>query len=340
VKVYTPIVPKDGDKLSLNGVLWQETGVNGAWHCFAGQYGEFILTGDSLAKLKDNAALTKGLVIVQGIFRKGAGGANAPLGTLAITGDIQGLGMFPLPCTVQKRKLPGGDVWTASGLYAGDDYVLAGEKVKELDAMPDVANRQIFIMGKYARQQEKLPQYGHGYLTVENYSFPQTTAEQAATQDKLRPTLCVVEDNNLYALRNGVIARFNCTVSNPVQVHDLLPDASKIPGAEQIPDQVRAAMNSERPLREATPLAFRLGKELAVFIPGAGYYRLDSTTLQQKATLGQERYPFAIQARNTLQNGQLLFVVNGKTLLALNIADGSILGKVELPKQMVESLFQ
>ena len=146
---YTPRVPKDGEKLSLNAVLWQETGAAGAsWHCFSGQFGEFILSGDRLAKIKENTGLTQGMVTVQGVFHKGDGGANAPLGTLELTGDIQGFGMLPLPGTVQKRKLQGGEVWTVSGQYTGEDYVLVGEKVKELEAIPDVTNRQIFLYGK------------------------------------------------------------------------------------------------------------------------------------------------------------------------------------------------
>ncbi len=342
-KAFTPIALIGGEKLNFDGVLWQETGANGAaWHCFSGQYGEFILTGAGLAKLKDTAGLAKGLVKVQGVFHQGNAGANAPLGTLELTGDIQGVGgngMVFLPGTVQKRKLRDGDVWTVSGLYAGDDYVLAGAKVKELDALPNAANRQIFIMGEFSRLQEKLPRYGQGYITLESYSFPPDPAVEAAAQEKTRPVFAFAVGENLYVLRNGVMARFACTGANPAQVHDLLPDASKIPGAEQIPDQVRAALNSERPLRVATALAFPVGNELAVLIPGAGYYRLDSSTLEEKATLGQEHYPFPLQANNTLLAAQRLYVVNSKTLLALNIADGSVVNKVELPKQLVVNLF-
>ena len=172
------MAPKDGEKLTLNAVLWREAGAQVvAWHCYCGQYGEFVLTGDRAAKLTDAAELTKGMVMVQGIFHKGNGAppeTHDTLGTLELTGDIQSIGIFPLIGTLQKHKLPDGDVWTVSGQYAGDDYVLVGPKVKELDAAPDMENRQIFVMGKYARLQEKekMPRFGHGYITLETYSFP------------------------------------------------------------------------------------------------------------------------------------------------------------------------
>ena len=184
-----------------------------------------------------------------------------------------------------------------------------------------------------------MPQFGHGYITLDNYSFPPSPADQAAALEKLRPVIGFALNGSLYALRNGMVARFDADTLAQTQVHDLLPDAAKIPGAEQIPDQVRAAMSSERTMRSATPLVFPLGNELAVFIPGAGYIRLDSATLEEKASLGQERYPFAIQANNTLPAEGRLYVVSSNALLVLNIADGSVLGTMALPKGMVESLF-
>ena len=92
-------------------------------------------------------------------------------------------------------------------------------------------------------------------------------------------------------MRNGVIVRFDPVTLAPAQVNDLLPDAAKIPGAEQIPDQVQAALNSERPLRVATPLLFPVANELAVLIPGAGYYRLDAMTLKTKTIVGPRNLP-------------------------------------------------
>jgi len=333
-KLRTPV---DGKPISLNGVVWSEAK---DWFMYDQQYGVFKLTGDPLAKIAVNADAQQGQIMLQGTFHKQDEGTPASwLGTVEITNTPTTFHLFSVSGLVKRHPAPDGDFWTISGMYENSDFVLVGAKAKELTAIPDLDGRQAFVAGRFTMQYAKAPVYGHGYLEVQNYSLQPSPEEQAERQELARPVISIAAGENFYAARNGVVVRFDGASLDQKGTNDLLPPLPDLPKDGDASPELLKAIIQNRALRSMTPLVIPQGNDLAVMLAGSGYFHLDGTTLETKGHLPQDQYPFQVQPGASILTDATLFAISGKNLLAINLTDGKVTNKVELPEKMQHMLY-
>jgi len=344
-QVWKAVPPEDGKTIQMNGVVWSEE-KDGAttWTMYAPQYGgEFVLTGPNLGKISGNPNADGGTVMLQGTFHKKADGKV--LGTIEVSENANSFGVFGsynVNGVVRKQKVGDQTVWTISGLFEGDEYVLVGsDKFKELTAVPDLDGRQAMVMGTFSKEYEKVPPYGHGYLEVTNYNLPPTPETTADKQDQARPSIPATTAAGFYAVRNGVIVRFDAETLTQKAVRDLLPPAPEIPKAGAISDELFTAVSTSRGKRIATPQLVQVGNDLAV-LTGGGFFLVDGSTLEVKAK--QEQFPTLEINQYTQQpaylvDGTNLFTVLGNELTLLDLTKGETVNSVDLSKQMLHKLF-
>lgn len=342
---FKTVMPKDGETVQLNGVAWPET-KDGAttWLFYAPQCGgTFVLTGPNVAKVSANPNAQGGNTMLPGTFHQKADGAPGDaLGTVEVADNPNAfvvMNGFPVNGEVKKRKVGDTTIWTISGMFEGEEYVLVGEKLNELTKVADLDGRTAFIIGKFSKQYENVPSFGRGYLEIATYNLPPTQETTADKQDRAHAAVLATSAQTLFVVRNGAVASFAADSLKQQAVCDLLPPAPELPKDGQLTDDYVTALNGNRNLRLQAPFVATEGADLAVLIPGAGFFHLDGKTLAVKAHQEQLTYLFPIQPSQCLTDGNKLYVANAQFLLALSADDGKVLNKVVLPELMRHPIY-
>ncbi len=344
------IVPEDGKTITLQGVAWSKMeGDNSTWYFCDQSIGTVKLTGAKIGAISEDPNQQQGVITVQGVFHKAAGGGEekvvGTVDTIDNPNAFQIWGHYNCNGIIHKHQVGDAVIWTISSTwFACCEFVLGGDKLKELTAIPDIEGREVFVMGKYAHEHEKVPPYGQGYLDIDSYILHPTPESLAEKQEQATPSIPAASETSLYVIRNGAIARFDAATLAPQAVRDLLPPAPDILKSGEITDEVIKAVNDNWNLRMALPLAFPQGNDLGV-VSGNGYALLDGVTLDVKAQQQPGKsplvppLPFGNGALNYLVDGPGLLAINGINLLRLDLATGNTTTTVALPAQMVNKVF-
>ncbi len=348
-QLIKPVVPEDGKTIVLQGVAWaQAAGDNITWLFYDPQIGTVKLTGAKIDAISADPNNQQGQIRVQGIFHKLAdAGPDKLVGTV----DTIDNGNFMLSqtyfCTgtVHKRNVGDAALWTISSDWFDDcEFVLVGEKLKDLTAVPDIDGREVNLMGHFSKAYEKMPPYGRGYLEITNATPLPTPEMTAAQQEQACPALPAATEGSFFAIRNGMVARFDAATLAQTALCDLLPPVPDIPKDGEIPDKLIAAVGANRTLRMATPLAIPQGNDLSVL---AGNYNalLDSITLKVKAqqTPGDASLLSPSIGNNNLPtylvDGASLYTLYGNKLLQLDLTVAKAANAVDLPELMLKKIY-
>ena len=220
-----PTTPKDGDKIHVQGILLPSP--NGqTWTLFDESKGEMTLTGDKVVDLVEQPNAALGQVMADGVFKAApADTTNGIIGSLEITGNPWSSQIFTVRGKIEKRQIAGGDLWVMTTLF-GTQYVLIGAKAKDLDKKPDASGRQAFAFGTFKPRDAAAPAGVRGYVEATNINLQPTAEEMAERADAHTPTVLVDGGASIYAIRNGVVARYDTAAACWKATKDLLPEVT------------------------------------------------------------------------------------------------------------------
>jgi len=157
-------------------------------------------------------------------------------------------------------------------------------------------------------------------------------------------TLMVNTPKGLFALRSGVLARFNATTLKTEQVFELFGPMPQRPADNNNRDAMQAYF-TELQRRNAPPIMLVKDNALLIVI-GDGFARLDQDTLKVEAT-GDLRAPGAGAdgrgrgegAPGYLLVNNTLFLMRGTEMLSISVTDGKVLTRSPLPKELQPQQF-
>jgi len=155
-------------------------------------------------------------------------------------------------------------------------------------------------------------------------------------------TLMVNTPKGLYALRAGVLAKFNPTTLKTDQVFELF-GAMPTPPAAGADRTAMQTYFTELQRRNAPPIMLVKDDSLIVVI-GDSFGRFNQDTLKAEATANLAAPGAAAPAAGGRTRGEgepgyllvnnTLFLMRGTELLSINVTDGKILARTALPKEL------
>ena len=291
-----PITPKDGDTIHVEGILLPSP--NGqTWTLFDESRGEMTLTGDKVGALVEQPNAALGQVMADGVFKAApAGATDGTIGSLEITGNPWLSTVVGIRGTIGKVHGTGADAWIITTRF-GTEYVLTGAKAKDLDKQADASGRQAFVPGHFKPQDAAAPAGVRGYVDATSISLFPSTKELAERADGHTPTVLVDGGASLYAIRNGVVARYDTAAADWKATKDLVPEVTTPETADGAREArlrpAQAALQAgtleialgSGPLFALDPVSLEIKKQsdgatksaLATLIVGDTLYGLDAT---------------------------------------------------------------
>ncbi len=148
-------------------------------------------------------------------------------------------------------------------------------------------------------------------------------------------TILLNTDKGLFALRAGVVAKYDTTTLKEVQTLPLLGPAPEAP----TDFQDREAMQQYRQAMQMRQNALMIANaDSLLIVIGDHFYRVNQETLKSDATADLHAADAAAGAPEPVPGyalaGNTLFLMRGKEMLSLNITDGKILARAPLSKAM------
>jgi hypothetical protein len=153
--------------------------------------------------------------------------------------------------------------------------------------------------------------------------------------------LMVSTPKGLFALRGGVLAKFNPTTLKSEQIFELFGPMPERPANATDRDAMQKYF-TELQRRNAPPVMLVKDNSLLIVI-GDGFARLEQDTLKVEAT-GDLRAPGAAApaggrgraegAPGYLLVNNTLFLMRGTELLSVSVTDGKVLARSPLPKEL------
>lgn len=157
-------------------------------------------------------------------------------------------------------------------------------------------------------------------------------------------TLLVNSPKGLFALRAGVLAKFDAATLKSALVFELFGPMPERPTDNNNRDAMQKYV-TELQRRMAPPIMLVKDDALLVVI-GDGFARINQDTLKVEATadLSPPGAPVAADAGRGFRNTDIvpgyllvnntLFLMRGTELLSLSVTDGKILARTPLPKEL------
>ena len=305
-------IPKDGDIISLMGLLEKHTDPAGDyWTVLDQNYGEMELAGDKFTEFLGKTENPE-FSIVNAFGKYQLAGELAIIDATFVS-KMPAISLFGILGTQVKDAKT---IWTLK-MPIGTEYTLVGDAIKELDKHPKYIGQSLMFTGSFLKEKKDEPLVGKAYLQVNQYVAPQQNILSL-------PTAFAASANALVITRTGAVVVFDpATLVEKASV-DLFPPMPE-PTMENA-----IALQQERNKRLMPPLLSL--SDTGIFV-GIGS-NLFSADLDLK-TIKSATAPLGTVS----QTGDFYYITGTDFLTAVNTKDVTKQFTLTMPKEMTVRLY-